>query len=90
MEVWCFGLVVAYREFKLHVYGKRQTANGRRQIQVENFSKNKTSRQKQVKTILMDEKLRGTANLGVEIMHSKRQVKRKLGHVVQIRVRRLT
>ena len=38
----------------------------------------------------MGEKLRGTANLGVEIMHSKRQVKRKLGHVIQIRVRRLT
>ena len=27
------------REFKLHLYGKRQTANGKRQIQVENFSK---------------------------------------------------
>ena len=38
----------------------------------------------------MDEALLGTANLGVKIMHSKRQVKRKLGHVVQIRVRRLT
>ena len=37
----------------------------------------------------MDEKLRGTANLGVDIMHSK-QVKRKLGHVVQSRVERLT
>ena len=37
----------------------------------------------------MDEKLRGTANLGVDIMHSK-QVKRKLGHVVQIRDRRST
>ena len=38
----------------------------------------------------MDQKLRGTAKLGVEIMHSKRQVKRKLGHVVQSRVGRLT
>jgi len=32
----------------------------------------------------MDEKLREITNLGVEIMNSKRQVKRKLGHVVQI------
>ena len=32
----------------------------------------------------MDEKLRETTNLGVEIINSKRQVKRKLGNVVQI------
>ena len=32
----------------------------------------------------MDKKLRETTNWGVEIMNSKRQVKRKLGHVVQI------
>ena len=38
----------------------------------------------------MDKKLRETTNLGVEIMNSKRQVKRKLGHVVQIRVFFLT
>ena len=31
-------------------------------------------------------KLRETTNLCVEIMNSKRQVKEKLGHVVQIRV----
>ena len=37
----------------------------------------------------MDEKLRETTNLGVEIMNSKRQVKTKLGHVVKIRVCRL-
>ena len=34
----------------------------------------------------MDEKLRETTNLCVEIMNIKRQVKRKLGHVVQIRI----
>ena len=34
----------------------------------------------------MDEKFRETTNLGVEIMNGKRQVKRKLVHVVQIRV----
>ena len=30
----------------------------------------------------MDKKLRETTNLGVEIMNSKPQVKRKLGHMV--------
>ena len=34
----------------------------------------------------MDKKLRETTNLGVEIMNSKRHVKRKLGHVVRIDV----
>ena len=34
----------------------------------------------------MDKKLRETTDLGVEMMNSKREVKRKLGHVVQIRV----
>ena len=38
----------------------------------------------------MDINLRETTNLGVEIMNSKRQVKGKLGHVVQICVCRLT
>ena len=48
------------------------------------------SRQKQLKTILMDEKLRETTKLGAVIMNSKRQVKTKLGHVVKIHVCRLT
>ena len=38
----------------------------------------------------MDEKLFETTNFGVEIMNSKRQVKGKIGQVVQIRVCRLT
>ena len=38
----------------------------------------------------MDEKLRETTNLCVGIMNSKRQVMGKLGHVVQLRVSRLT
>ena len=38
----------------------------------------------------MDKKLHETTHLGVEIMNRKRKVKRKLGHVVQIRVCRLT
>ena len=33
--------------------------------------------------------VRETINLGVEMMNSNRGVKRKLGHVVQIRVCRL-
>ena len=44
------------------------------------------NRPKQLKTILMDRKFHETSNLCVEIMKSKRQVKGKLGHVVQIRV----
>ena len=38
----------------------------------------------------MDKKLRETTYLCVEIMNSKRQVKEKIGHVVQIRFCRLT
>ena len=38
----------------------------------------------------MDKKLRETTYLCVEIMKSKRQVKGKIGHVVQIRFCRLT
>ena len=37
----------------------------------------------------MDKKWHETTNLGVEMMKSKREVKRKLDHVVQIRVCRL-
>ena len=37
---------------------------------------------KQIKTILMDKKLRETTDLCVEIMNSKRKVNGKLGHVV--------
>ena len=48
------------------------------------------SRKNQLITILMAKKSRETTNLGVEVMNSKRQVKRKLDHVVQIRVCRLT
>ena len=65
-------------------------ANGKRQIQAENFSKQKKSKQKQLKTILMDKKWRETTNLCLEIMKTKRQVKGKLGHVLQLRVCRLT
>ena len=39
---------------------------------------------KQLKAILMDKKLRETTCLYTEIMSSKRQAQRKLGHVVQI------
>ena len=66
------------------------TANGKRQIQAENFSKQKMSRQNKLKTIRMDKKFLNASNLCVEIMNSERQVKGKLGHVVQICVCRLT
>ena len=58
------------------------TANCKRQIQVENF----WIENEQLKTILMNKKLSETTNLGVEIKSNKRQVKRKLGHLVQIPV----
>ena len=38
----------------------------------------------------MDNKLRETTNLSVDIINCKQQVKGKLGHVVQIRVSRVT
>ena len=38
----------------------------------------------------MDKILRETTNLFAEIMNSKQQVMGKLGHVVQIRICRLT
>ena len=38
----------------------------------------------------MDKKLREPTNLGVEVMNSEQQVKRKLGHPVQMRACRLT
>ena len=38
----------------------------------------------------MDQKVRETTNLCVEIMNSRRQAKGKRGHVVQIRVWLLT
>ena len=66
------------------------TANGKRQIQAENFSKQKMSRQNKPKTIRMDKKFLKASNLCVEIMNSERQVNVKLGHVVQIHVCRLT
>ena len=80
----------AFENQSLESLNFKYTANGKRQIQVENLSIEKMSRQKQLQTILMDEKLRETTYLGVEIMNSKRQVKTKLGHVVKIRVCRLT
>ena len=38
----------------------------------------------------MVRKMHETNTLGVEIMNGKRHLKRKLGHMEQIRVRRLT
>ena len=38
----------------------------------------------------MDTKWRETTHFGVEIINSKQQAKKKLGHLLQIRVCRLT
>ena len=54
------------------------------------FLKIENEKIKQLKTILMDKKLREATNLCEEIINSKRRVKEKLGHVIQIRVCRLT
>ena len=50
------------------------TANGKRQIQVKNFSTQK---------IHMDKILRETTYLCVEMLNSRLQAKEKLSHVVQ-------
>ena len=73
-----FHSLINSRECKLHVYAKRE-------IHFEHFSKLKISRWKQLKTILMDK------NLGEQLFRWRNnELKRKLGHVVQIRVCRLT
>ena len=72
-------------KFKLHVYGKRQTLDSSWE-----FLKIENEQIKTAQTVLMDKKLRETTNVWVEIMNSRRQVKDKLGHVVQSRVCRLT
>ena len=65
----------------------RQTANVRFKLKI---FKIENEQIKQLKTILMDKKVRETTNLCVEIMNSKRLVKGKRDHVIQIRVCRLT
>ena len=74
------------REFKSHVHGKRQKSDSSWEfLKIEN---------EQMKTVQNNsyagQKLREATNLCEEIMNSKRQVKGKLGHVVQTRVCRLT
>ena len=76
-----FRLMWSNREFKLHVYGKRQTSESSRE-----FLKNRKWADKN-----SSNKLRETTHLAECRKNSKRQVKRKLGlHVAQIRVWRLT
>ena len=69
----------------LHVYGKRQTSDSSWE-----FLKIENEQIKTAQKIFVDKKLRETTYLCVEIMNSKRQVKGKIGHVVQIRFCRLT
>ena len=69
----------------LHVYGKRQTSDSSWE-----FLKIENEQIKTAQKIFRDKKLRETTYLCVEIMNSKRQVKGKIGHVVQIPFCRLT
>ena len=69
----------------LHVYGKRQTSDSSWE-----FLKIENEQIKTAQKIFVDKKLRETTYLCVEIMNSKRQVKGKIGHLVQIRFCRLT
>ena len=76
------------REFKLHVYGKRQQANVRFKLR---FSENrKLAVQNSSKQFFWIKNLLETTNLWVELMNSKRQVMEKLGHVAHILLFRLT
>ena len=68
------------REFKLHVYGKRQMADSSWE-----FLKIENERIKTAQKIHMDKKLHEMTNLCVEVMNSSKG-KGKLGHVVQIHV----
>ena len=66
------------------LYDKRKTSD----LSWE-FLKIENEKIKQLKTILMDKKLHEATNLCEEIVNSKRRVKEKLGHAVQILVCRL-
>ena len=88
--VYKFTFAVCLIKVMLNVSNIRElsftyTANGKLRISQNRKWADKNSS----KQILMDKKLREATNLGVEVMNSKREVKKKLGHVVQIRVCRL-
>ena len=72
------------REIKIHIYRKRQTSDSRWEfLRIEN---------KQIKTVpddSYDENWHKTLYFCVEATKSKRKIRGKLGHVVQIHVRRL-
>ena len=72
------------REIKIHVYGTRQTANGSWEfLKIEN---------KQIKTVQNDsfgKNWHKSTYFCVEAINSKRKIRDKLGHVVQIHVCRL-
>ena len=74
------------RGLKLHVYGKPKTSDSSSEfLKIEN---------EHIKTAQNNsyglKKLRETTNLRVEITNSKRKINEKFGHVVQIRVCRMT
>ena len=69
-------------EFKHHLYCKWQTSDSSWEL----FSQNRKGavKLKQLKTILMDNKLRETTYLWVGIMNYKWQVKGQLGRIVPL------
>ena len=58
------------KEFKLHLYSKRQTSDSSWE-----FRKNRKEKIKTAQKTLMDKKLRKTTNLCVEITNSRQQAK---------------
>ena len=69
------------REFKIHVYGKRQTSDSGWEFL--------GMKKKQIKTVQNNsygENWLETTYYGVEVINSKRQLRGKVGHVLQIHV----
>ena len=76
--------IINNREIKIHVYGKRQTLDSSWE-----FLREKNKQIKTVQKSSYGENWLETTYFGVEVINSKRQLRGKLGHVVQIHVCRL-
>ena len=72
------------REIKIHVYGKRQTSDSGWE-----FLRMKNKQIKTVQNNFYGENWLEATYFWVELINSKRQLRGKLGHVVQIHVCRL-
>ena len=71
------------REFKIHVYGKRQTANVRFRLRI---SRNEKEADKTVQNNSYGENWLETTYFWVEVINTKRKLRGKVGHVLQINV----